>query len=281
MPSSPRLRTTLPALVATALLWPASSARADELGALCTPAGFIASLTGNVSRGGDGTLLRMRAVDGLQCWDQLCVGDTVATGANSSVGIVSRGVLTQLGPDSAATIGETGSQTTAVDLQQGGARIIDGRESGPPGQLNALGAQAPISGGEIQANVRDTPGGRVADVCANDAPIVVNGTTVAAGQCATFAAGGLVGTGAGAGAGWNGAALDGACEPGSDHPPIAHVVPTPPVASPPPPPPNTPPLPEPPGGPPRTTCELSGGCGPPTIVNTQPFTTDPFPGMTP
>ncbi len=260
------MRNTMTSSAAAALLGAAlalpGGARADVMD--CPPGGHVDSITGSATAGGRG----------LGCGDQLCLGDTISTGADGSVGVLMGGVLTQIGPNSRATMDTTLDWTPDVVVEQGTVRMVDPREGTPPAYLTAGGAKAEVVKNDVEAVVD----GGAASICSYRGTVQVNGQAVAPGSCATAGTGALRVAASGGGAAAL-PALGGWCEPASPSiPALAHVVPTPPVASPPG---NSPPLPDPPGGPPLNPCEIPGcGGGPPTVVVGQPPSTTPFPGQT-
>jgi len=209
----------------------------------CTPAGRVASLTGEA-------LATRSPARVLACGDELCVGDLVSTGAGGSLGILNGGFLTQIGENSRAKLALTAEGVPDVVLQKGTVRMIDARETGTPGGLEVLGSRVEIRRSDAEARVSGTSG----RICAHGGAVTVSGTSVDAGNCATAGTASLRVVA-------NDAespqlpALAGSCDPGPVIAPIAHIGPTPPVASPPLLGPA--PLPDPPGGPPRT-CELTG-----------------------
>ena len=268
MSSGSRLEALLPALLACAIA--GASARADVVKAPepCLPGGRIASLTGSASAAG------ASGTHALACGDEICTGDAVTTGPDSSIGILSGGMLTQLGPDSRARLWLTAEQTAAVDLERGGVRIVDPRDSGPPGRLTVQKTLAEISGNDTEAHLVEDGAGRAARFCEWDAPLRVNGQTLAPGSCLTVRSG--VATVAAAGGGATIPALVASCDPTPSFPPFAHLVPIPSVAGPPD---NGPPLPGALAGPLRSACDVPGsGCSPNVSVVEQPPSTSPFPG---
>jgi hypothetical protein len=264
-----RFEALLPTLLACAIA--GASARADVVKGPepCLPGGRIASLSGSaISAGARGT----RA---LACGDELCTGDIVTTGPGASIGILSGGMLTQLGADSRARVWLTADQTPAVDLERGGVRIVDPRDGGPPGRLTVLKTLAEISGNDTEAHVVEDAAGRAARFCEWDAPLRVDGQTLAPGSCLTVRSGAAP-TIAAAGGGATIAALVASCDPTPTIPALANLVPLPPVAGPPE---NAPPLPGPLAGPLRSACDVPGsGCSPAASVVEQPPSTGPFPG---
>jgi len=266
-----RFEALLPTLLACAIAGPSAAADVVLVPEPCLPGGRVASLSGSASAVG------ARGTRELVCGDELCTGDTVTTGPGSSIGILSGGMLTQLGADSRARVWLTADQTAAVDLERGGVRIVDPRDDGPPGRLTVLATLAEISGNDTEAHLVENAAGRAARFCEWDAPLRVNGQTLAPGSCLTVRAGAPPAIAA-AGGGASIAALVASCDPTPTIPAIAHLVPVPPVAGPPG---NAPPLPDPLAGPPRSACDVPGsGCsrGSGVTVVEQPPGTDPFPG---
>jgi len=266
-------------LLGSALLLAASSAVADPISgpAACLPGGKIVAQVGAASAAGPGG---SRPVS---CGDELCAGDTVSTGANASAGILVGSVLTQLGPDSRARVDIQPQQAPAVELEQGAVRMIDPREGGAPGQLNAGNHYADISGNDVEAFLLADASGTYLKFCERAAPLHVRSGTdhgiVDPGSCAT-ARSPLASAGA-APASPGIPALGGSCQVSPAFSAMAHIVPLPPVAAAGG---SGPPLPEPPTGPRRSPCDVPGsGCGRAgsgngaTVVE-QPPGTDPFPG---
>jgi len=260
------IRAVFPVFSAAALLV-AGVGQADPTRNVgCTPAGRVASVTGEV-------LASRSPQRVVACGDELCVGDLITTGAGGSVGILHGSVLTQIGENSRAKLALTPAGTPDVVLLDGTVRMIDAGPDGAAGRLAALGAKADVRRNDAEARVA---GGAV-EICSHGGPLKVNGATVDPGSCASIGSEPL-----------RVAAnrvdapalqvLGGSCDPGPVIAPIAHIAPMPAVAAPP-----TvfgaAPLPNPPGGPFRT-CAFTG-CGLGITVQAQPPGNAPFPGAGP
>lgn len=269
MSTGKRFDALLSVLLACAIA--TASARADVIKAPepCLPHGRIASLSGSA------TSVGARGTRALECGGELCTGDTVTTGPGSSVGILSGGMLTQLGEESSARVWLTADQTPAVVLERGSVRIVDPRDGGPPARLTVLGTEAQIAGNDTEARLLADEGGRAARFCEFDAPLRVGVETLAPGSCLTLRPGAPPVVAA---AGGHAAipALDASCDPTLTIPVLAHLVPVPSVAAPPG---EASALPEPLAGPLRSPCDVPGsGCARGVSVVEQPPSTDPFPG---
>ena len=264
-----RFEAALPALL---LAIAGASARADIVKGPepCVPAGRVASLTGPAAT------TRARVAHDLGCGEDVCSGDSVSTGAGSSLGLLTGGMLIQLGEQSSARVVLTAEGTPQVQVERGRVRVIDPREGGPPGRLAVLESHAEISGNDTEAELVGEGSERSARFCEFAAPLRLNGGTLAPGTCAAAQPGSaLVATAAPTG-GPSLAALDAACAPAPTIPSMAYLEPLPTVAAGPP---NVPPLPGPFDGPLRSPCDVPGsGCTGGISVVEQPPAPDPFPG---
>ncbi|HZO09042.1 MAG TPA: hypothetical protein VFC77_06660 [Myxococcota bacterium] len=256
-------------LLAGALAAPAARADVVKGPSPCVPAARVASLAGSAaSDGPDGHAE-------LACGHDICAGDRVSTGAGGGLGLLSGGMLIQLGEESRAVVGLTPEGTPRVELEQGRVRIIDPRDGGPPGRLSVLGSQAELVGTDTDAELVGAGPERSGRFCEYDAPLRVDGQTLAPGSCAVVRPGSPPVAAAPPAGGTRLAALDADCKP-TALPPVAGFGPLPPVAAAP-----VKALPLPGGldGPLRSACDVPGsGCTGFTSVVEQPPTTGPFPG---
>ena len=249
-----------------------ASARADIVKGPepCVPAGRVASLTGPAET------TRARVAHDLGCGEDVCSGDSVSTGAGASLGLLTGGMLVQLGEQSTARVVLTAEGTPRVVVERGRVRVIDPREGGPPGRLDVLESHAEISGNDTEAELVGEGPDRSARFCEFAAPLRLNDGTLAPGPCTAARPGAALVATAAPASGPSLPALDAACAPEPTIPSMAFLAPLPPVGAGPP---NAPPLPGPFDGPLRSPCDVPGsGCTGTVSVVEQPPATDPFPG---
>src|SRR5262245_46280187 len=201
-----RFEAALPALL---LAIAGASARADVVKGPepCVPAGRVASLTGPAAT------TRARVAHELGCGEDVCSGDSVSTGAGASLGLLTGGMLIQLGEQSAAKVVLTAEGTPQVAVERGRVRVIDPREGRPPGRVSVLESHAEISGNDTEAELVGEGPERSARFCEFAAPLHLNGGTLAPGTCALAHPGSALVATAAPTSGPSLAALDAACAP--------------------------------------------------------------------
>ena len=234
----------------------------------CTPAGRVASLTGEV-------LASRAPQSAVACGEDLCVGDLVTTGPGGSAGILHHGTLTQIAPNSRVKLGLTPKGGPDVVVQEGTVRMIDAGPDGAAGRVTAMGAKAEVRRNDVEAQVS----GGTAEICSHGTAVNVNGTNVVPGSCVASGSDPVrLATNPVSDPALQ--VLGGSCDLGPVIAPIAHVVPTPAVAAPlslf-----GAAPLPNPPGGPLRNTCEVPGCRAGITVVAPPPNLNPGFPGAGP
>ena len=110
----------------------------------------------------------------LACGDPVFAGDTLRTGAGSSVGVQLDDVATHLDANTQVEIGRTPENTPSARLVRGKVRMIDPRDEGAPAQLAALDTDAGVKGNDAEAYVFAEKVGPYAMMCEWDAPLPVH-----------------------------------------------------------------------------------------------------------
>jgi hypothetical protein len=124
--------------------------------------------------GGDATAQQPGAeLRPLACGDPVFAGDTLRTGAGSSVGVQLDDVATHLDANTQVEIGRTPENTPSARLVRGKVRMIDPRDEGAPAQLSALAADAHVKGNDAEAYIFSEKVGPYAMMCEWDDPLPV------------------------------------------------------------------------------------------------------------
>ena len=130
--------------------------------------GEVTSATGSVvATAPDGTQRT------LSCGDSIFDGDTLSTGADSNVGVLSGAFLTQVPDASAGRFGQTDEGAPDATLERGRVRIIDVREDGTTARLAAADAEVRVVGNDAEAYLLSEKTGGYAMFCEWDAPLDV------------------------------------------------------------------------------------------------------------
>jgi hypothetical protein len=148
-------------LFALGLMSPVSAMAGDAVGEVTSATGSV------VATAPDGTERT------LSCGDSIFDGDTLSTGADSNVGVLSGDFLTQVPDSSAVRFGQTGEGAPDATLERGRVRIIDVREDGTTARLAAGDAEVRVVGNDAEAYLLSEKTGGYAMFCEWDAPLDV------------------------------------------------------------------------------------------------------------
>jgi hypothetical protein len=139
-------------------------------------AAFAADELGRVTAvGGDATAQQPGAAPrALKCGDAVFPGDTLRTGAGSSVGVQMDDIATHLDANSQVEIGRTAQNTPSARLISGKVRMIDPRDGGDPALLSALDADGHVKGNDAEAYIFSEKLGPYAMLCEWSDPLPVS-----------------------------------------------------------------------------------------------------------
>jgi hypothetical protein len=149
------------ALLAAGLVLPAAALAGEAVGQVTSTAGDVVAIAPDGSQ------------RTLACGDPIYHGDTLATGANSNVGVLSGDYLTQLPDSTRVLFAQTDDGAPDATLKQGKVRIIDVREGGGTARLAAADAAVRVVGNDAEAYLLSEKVGGYAMFCEWDAPLDV------------------------------------------------------------------------------------------------------------
>ena len=150
---------------------PAAMARAsdeNQQAVQATPIAEVASVQGQCE-----AVATSGQVRSLKLGDPIYGGESVRTGAGSTVGLWHGEALAQLPEKSRARVDRNADGQTRVTLEEGAVRIIDPRKQGDPIELVVLDSSSTVLGGDREGRILREKAGAYSMICDWVKPVAV------------------------------------------------------------------------------------------------------------